>query len=329
MPSDELPTTRPGTGAVPGAPVCFRHPDRETYLRCSRCDRSICTDCMVAAPVGFQCPECVRGGNRDVRQARTIVGGRQHSRQGVATMGLIAVCVLMFGLQTIVGQAFTDRTDLQAMAPQISSLPLDRHIGVAYGDWYRLVSSMFVHLNFVHLAMNMLSLWWIGVPVENRLGRSRYLLTYFTCGVAGSAASYASLHAYGSSLGASGAIFGLLGVLAVLAFRERLDMQPVITVILLNLIFSFTVGGISWQSHVGGLAAGVVLGFALAYAPRPRAVISWFRNPQNVIPTATGSAILLIAAIVVVIHTSQLQGQAGTGALGAVWPRTAVLAGLF
>lgn len=319
MPSDQLPTTTSGAAAAPGAPVCFRHADRETYLRCSRCDRSICTDCMVPAPVGFQCPECVRDGNRVVRQVRTIAGGRQHARQGVATGVLIGLCVVMFGLQKLVGQAFTDRMDLQAMAQQISSLPSARHIGVAYGDWYRLVSSMFVHANVVHLGMNMLSLWWIGVPVESRLGRGRYVVTFFVCGIAGSAASYASLPAYGSSLGASGAIFGLLGVLAVLAFRERLNMQPVITVILLNLVFSFSVPGISWESHVGGLVAGLILGTALAFAPRARTVVSWFRDPQNLIPTATGSAILLTAAIIVMVHTSQLQAQASGSAVLGGW----------
>lgn len=319
MSSDERPTSGSGTAAAPGAPVCFRHADRETYLRCSRCDRAICTDCMIPAPVGFQCPECVRDGSRVVRQARTIAGGRHHSRPGVVTGSLIGVCVVMFGLQKLVGQAFTDRMDLQAMAQQVSSLPSARHIGVAYGEWYRLVSSMFVHVNLVHLAMNMLSLFWIGVPVESRLGRSRFLATYFVCGIAGSAASYAALPAYGISLGASGAIFGLLGVLAALAYREKLNMQPVITVILLNLIFSFSVPGISWQAHVGGLVAGLVLGAALAYAPRPRAVVSWFRNPQNYVPTATGAAILLVAAIIVMVHTSQLQGQASGSAAAGAW----------
>jgi len=319
MPSDELPTTTSGAGAVSGPPVCFRHADRETYLRCSHCERSICTDCMVPAPVGFQCPECVRGGNREVREVRTIAGGKHHSRQGVVTIALIGVCIVMFALQQVVGAAFTHRMDLEAMTPQISSLPHAGHIGVAYGDWYRLVSSMFVHVSWIHLGMNMLSLWWIGVPVETRLGRTRYLLTYFTCGIAGSAASYASLQPYGSSLGASGAIFGLLGVLAVLAYRERLNMQPVITVIVLNLVFSFSVSGISWEAHVGGLVAGLILGVALAYAPRPRTVIAWFKNPQNVIPTATGSAVLLVAVIIVLVHTSQLHAQVGANVFDGGW----------
>ncbi len=319
MSSDERPTAAPGAAAAPGAPACFRHADRETYLRCSRCDRSICTDCMIPAPVGFHCPECVLDGSRVVREARTIAGGRHHSRQGVVTGSLIGVCIVMFGLQNMVGQAFTDRMDLQAMAQQISSLPTARHIGVAYGDWYRLASSIFVHMNLAHLAMNMLSLWWIGVPVESRLGRSRYLAAFFVCGVAGSAASYAALPAYGSSLGASGAIFGLLGVLAVLAFRERLNMQPIVTVILLNLIFSFSIPDISWQAHVGGLVAGLILGAGFAYAPRARTVVPWFRNPQNLVPSATGAAILLIAAVIIAVHTSQLQGQASGSAAGAAW----------
>ena len=131
MPSDELPTAAPDTDGVSGPPVCFRHPQRETYLRCSRCDRSICTDCMVSASVGFQCPECVRDGNRVVRQPRTVAGGRHHSRQGVVTMALIAICVVMFGLQKIVGLAFTYRMDLQAMAPRKNGDEVERGTGRA------------------------------------------------------------------------------------------------------------------------------------------------------------------------------------------------------
>jgi membrane associated rhomboid family serine protease len=319
MPSDESPTAAPDTEGVSGPPVCFRHPQRETYLRCARCERSICTDCMVAASVGFHCPECVRDGNRVVRQPRTVAGGRAHARNGVVTVILIAICVVIFGLQQIIGAAFTNRLDLQAMAPHIESLPSSSDIGVVYGDWYRLVSSIFVHANIAHLAMNMLSLWFIGLPVEARLGRARYALTFFTCGIAGSAASYLSLGEYGSSLGASGAIFGLLGVLAVLAFREKLDMQPIITVIILNLIFSFTVGGISWQSHVGGLVCGLLLGGALAYAPRARTVVAWFRNPQIVIPSAVGTGLLIISAVAVIVHTKQLQDTYPASILGDAW----------
>jgi membrane associated rhomboid family serine protease len=274
---------------------------------------------MVSASVGFQCPECVREGNRVVRQPRTVVGGRQQSRNGAVTMALIAISVVMFGLQKIIGVAFTDRMDLQAMAPRIDSLPSSSDIGVVYGDWYRLVSSIFVHANTAHLATNMLSLWFVGLPVEARIGRTRYALTFLTCGIVGSAASYLSLGEYGSSLGASGAIFGLLGVLAVLAFRERLEMQPIITVIILNLVFSFSVGGISWQAHVGGLVSGLILGVALAYAPRARVAVEWFKNPQIVVPSAVGTGLLLVSAVAVIVHTKQLQSTYPAGTLGGSW----------
>ena len=274
---------------------------------------------MITASVGFHCPECVHNANRDVKQVRTVVGGKRHSRQGVATMVLIGICVVMFGLQKLIGDSFTYRMNLVAMAPSVGVLPSSSNIGVAYGfgEWYRLVTCMFVHESIWHLGMNMLSLWWIGVPVESRLGRTRYLLTYFTCGIAGSAVSYAFLPWNAFSLGASGAIFGLLGVLAVLALREKLDMQPIITVILINLIFSFSVPGIDWHAHVGGLIAGLGLGAALAYAPRRPGLTSWISKPQNYLPTVVGVALLALSAVIVVVHSDDLHDSAGD-AVGVV-----------
>lgn len=273
---------------------------------------------MITASVGFHCPECVRGANRDVKPVRTVVGGRQHSRQGIVTIILIAVCVVMFGLQKLIGDSFTDRMILVGEGV----LPSGSNIGVAYGvsEWYRLVSCMFVHESIWHLGMNMLSLWWIGVPVESRLGRARYLATYFVCGIVGSAVSYAFLPWNGSSLGASGAIFGLLGVLAVLALREKLDMQPIITVILINLIFSFSIPGIDWHAHVGGLGSGLILGAALAYAPRRPGLARWFSRPQNYIPTLAAVVMLALSVVLVVVHSDSLRSDndAGAGAVQTV-----------
>ncbi len=204
---------------------------------------------------------------------------------------------------------------LESATQHMQALPGDSRIGVAYGEWYRLITSIFVHENVVHLALNMISLWWIGVPVEARLGRSRYFLAFMTCGVAGSAAAYLGLTPNESSLGASGAIFGLLGILVVLAIRERLNLQPLITVIVINAVFDATAAGISWQAHVGGAVAGLILGAALSYAPRAKAAVSWFRNPQNLYPTVAGVGILLLVVVLVVLHSSQLLNQEGTTAL--------------
>ena len=300
-----------------GAPVCYRHRDRETYLRCVRCERYICTDCMVPASVGHQCPDCVRGGARTVRQPRTAVGGTVHARQGMVTIALIAVNVVMFGLQQLVGQAFTVRLELLGMAGYSSFTPSAVNIGVANGEWYRLLTAMFVHENFVHILLNMLSLWWIGLPVEARLGRLRYFLTYLVCGVSASAISFAFMGRYDASLGASGAIFGLLGVLAVLAYREKLDLRPLAFVIFINLAYSFSVAGIDWHDHLGGLGAGLIMGAALAYAPRPRTRTVWYRNPQNLLPIGAGLALLAVTLVIVLVHSHSLQD---TALAAAFWP---------
>jgi len=277
---------------------------------------------MVTASVGFHCPDCVREANRDAGQVRTAVGGKQHARQGVVTIVLIVICVVMFGLQKLIGPSFTARMDLEAMSPALAALPSSSHIGVAYGvsQWYRLVTGMFVHESIWHLGMNMLSLWWIGVPVESRLGRLRYLLTYFTCGLVASAVSFGFMSWNDASLGASGAIFGLLGVLAVLALREKLNMQPIITVILINLIFSFSVPGIDWHAHLGGLGAGLVLGAALAFAPRRAnaARLRWYSNPQNLYPTVAGVALLAVSVVIVIMHSDYLQAGTVAGAIHSV-----------
>jgi len=300
------------------APVCFRHPGRETYLRCNRCERSICTDCMIPAAVGHQCPECVRGGAKTVREARTVAGGRVHARQGVVTIALIAVNAVMFGLQQLIGAAFTVRLELLGIAGSSAATPSAVNIGVANGEWYRLVTAMFVHENFAHIALNMLSLWWIGVPVEARLGRLRYFLTYLVCGIGASAVSFAFMGRYDASLGASGAIFGLLGVLAVMAYREKLDMRPILIVIALNLVYSFSVTGIDWHDHLGGLGCGLLLGAAFAYAPRSGRRTAWHRDPQNLVPFGAGVVVLAVTVALVLIHSHSLQDSALAESLSAL-----------
>jgi membrane associated rhomboid family serine protease len=261
---------------------------------------------MVSAAVGYQCPECVRGGAKTIRQPRTAVGGRVHARQGVVTIALIAVNAVMFGLEHLVGSSFSARLDLTSVAGYSQYIPSDSNIGVAHGEWYRLVTAMFLHLSFAHIAMNMLSLWWIGIPVETRLGRLRFFLTYMVCGIGASAVSFVFMGRYDASEGASGAIFGLLGVLAVLAYRERLNLQPIIIVIVLNLAYGFAVPGIDWHDHLGGLAGGLVLGFAFAFAPRARQRVAWYRDAQHLVPLGAGVAILAASSLAVVIHSSAL-----------------------
>jgi membrane associated rhomboid family serine protease len=147
-------------------------------------------------------------------------------------------------------------------------------VGVAFGDWYRLISSAFLHeplttgFGIFHIAFNMWALYVVGPALEQRLGRVRFLVVYLVSALGGSVLYYLIAPPAGTAIGASGAIFGLFGAWFVLARRLRLDARMVVVLIAINLVISFTVSGIAWQDHVGGLVAGSALTAAYVYAPR-------------------------------------------------------------
>ncbi|MFJ7968902.1 rhomboid family intramembrane serine protease [Streptomyces sp. NPDC096324] len=279
-------------------PGCYRHPDREAGVRCTRCERPICPECMVSASVGFQCPECVRGGSGTghapaANQPRTLAGGTVASDPRLVTKLLIGLNLALYLVQVVVGDAFTNSFDLFGRAWLSGEFQ-----GVAEGQWYRMVTSMFLHGGVMHILFNMVSLWWIGGPLEAALGRARYITLYFVSGLAGSALSYLLAGPQQPSLGASGAIFGLFGATAVLMRRLNYDMRPVIGLLVVNLIISFSPGfNIAWQAHVGGLIGGVVVGYAMVHAPRERRNLVQF-----------GVAGLMLAAVVLttLLRTTQL-----------------------
>lgn len=281
-------------------PGCYRHPDRETGVRCTRCERPICPECMVSASVGFQCPACVRDGSGTghaptASQPRTLAGGTATADPRLLTKVLLGINLLVFLLQLSLGDRFTDRFDLIGLAyvPELRSVE-----GVADGQWYRLLTSMFLHSGYVHILFNMVSLWWIGGPLEAALGRARYLTLYLVSGLAGSALTYLIADANQPSLGASGAIFGLFGATAVLMRRLRYDMRPIIALLVINLIFTFNPAfNISWEAHVGGLVGGVVIGYAMVHAPRERRALIQY-----------GVCALVMVAVVVttLVRTAQL-----------------------
>ncbi|EGX58421.1 hypothetical protein SZN_17977 [Streptomyces zinciresistens K42] len=279
--------------------VCYRHPDRETGIRCTRCERPICPDCMVSASVGFQCPECVRSGSGtghapDASRPRTIAGGSIAADPRLVTKILVAVNLAVF---IAVQSSQSLRNDLYLIGSWPPA-PFQPTQGVAEGEWWRLVTSMFTHEAVWHFAFNMLSLWWLGGPLEAALGRARYLALYFCSGLAGSAFTYLLADPHTASLGASGAIFGLFGATAVLLRRLQYDMRPIIALLVINLIFTFAPGfNISWQAHIGGLVAGVIIGYAMVHAPRERRALVQY-----------GTCALVLAAVVVmtVLRTMQL-----------------------
>ena len=136
---------------------------------------------------------------------------------------------------------------------------------MAAGEWYRLVTVVLVHASVLHIVFNMYALWLVGQQVEIWLGRSRFIALYVISALAGSAFSY--MFGQGYSVGACGAIFGVFGALAVLSRRIGYDMRPAVALIAINLVLSFTISGIDWHAHVGGLVAGTLLAIAFAYSP--------------------------------------------------------------
>jgi membrane associated rhomboid family serine protease len=156
---------------------------------------------------------------------------------------------------------------------------------------------MFLHGSVMHIIFNMLSLWWIGGPLEAALGRARYLALYFASGLAGSALTYLIAEPNTPSLGASGAIFGLFGATAILMRRLNYDMRPVIALLVINLIFTFGWPNIAWQAHIGGLVGGLVVGYAMVHAPRER---------RALIQYGACGVILVAVVVMTLVRTVQL-----------------------
>ncbi|BFV58085.1 rhomboid family intramembrane serine protease [Kitasatospora sp. CMC57] len=294
-----LPDEPARAGAEGGRPLpgCYRHPERETGISCVRCGRPICPECMVSASVGFQCPECVQDGHRDVRRARTRFGGLPVADGALATKTLIGLNLLVFVLTEYVRPEWWDTLALQSLAPPSWYTTY----GVAAGpdEWYRLVTAMFVHSGVVHLVMNMVSLWVLGPQLERVLGWVRFLGLYLVSGLMGGALSYLVSGGHLNSVGASGAIFGLLGATGVLFRVTRTPLGPLLALLVFNVVITFSVKAIDWRAHLGGLVAGVVTGVGLMYAPQSR---------RGLVQGLTVAGVLAAAVLIVALETARLNG---------------------
>lgn len=267
MTSDE---PMPDAGSMPPQPlaeawpaVCYRHPGREAGIRCQRCGRPICPDCMVPAPVGFQCPECVQTAVKQTRQFAVLA-----DRRSFITYGLIAinVAVALAGLS----QPGWTQGDLGGIGREGALLGGGRILrdgvpvlaGVSQGEWYRIFTGAFIHAGPIHILFNMLLLWQTGSLLEPALGRARFALLYLVS-LLGGAFGALLLAPDTLTVGASGAVFGLMGALFV---AERKGVfggyrSSVGFLIVINLALSVAIPGISLGGHVGGLVAGGAAGW--------------------------------------------------------------------
>lgn len=238
---------------VDPANFCYRHPDRQSFVLCQRCGRTICPQCQTQAAVGVHCPECVKEGRASSpRRPPTIAGALRTTKdQPVVTWSIIALCVIIYGLQLLPNSPVTSA--LLYYAPY------------TYTEPWRMITALFVHspTSFLHILFNMFSLFIFGPIMEQMLGRVRFLALYLLSGFGGSVAVL--LIAPGTPVvGASGAIFGLLGAYFVIQRKLGGNATQLLIVIGLNLVIGFLPGtNIAWQAHVGGLIVGA--GAALVY----------------------------------------------------------------
>ncbi|MFF3437876.1 rhomboid family intramembrane serine protease [Streptosporangium sp. NPDC002721] len=278
-------------------PTCYRHPGRETYVRCQRCDRPICPDCMRDASVGFQCPECVAEGNKGMRQAQSVFGGRAVTTPRV-TWALLIVNVLAYAAETVSTEWVLTNFMMNAYE-------------VGYnGEWWRLITGAFLHqplsgggFALTHIVFNMWALYAIGPELERRLGSARFLTLYLLAALGGSVAVYL----FGiAAVGASGAIYGMFAALFVLAKKLGYNAQGVLWLIGANAVITFVVPGISWQGHLGGLITGALVAAVFAFAPaRNRSAIQW-----------GGCAAVLIVLVALVLGLPPFAVQAELGIFG-------------
>jgi len=286
-------------------PTCFRHPDRETWVSCVRCGRHACPDCLRQAAVGQQCVECVRGASSGARQARTAFGGRPVAG-AVVTWTLVGLNVVLF-LVELAKPSLANDWGLLGYAPLTANGPVQ---GIAAGQWYRLITSAFLPpatglggLGFLDILFNMWALVVVGPSLEQLLGRARFLAVYLLSAIGGGVAFFLIGQYYVFALGASGAIFGLFGAYFVVAKKLRLDVRGIVTIIVINLAFSFIYrSSIAWQDHVGGLIVGALTTLAFAYAPRKN---------RTIIQVSAALAILAVMVVLVIFRSHELTSQLG------------------
>jgi membrane associated rhomboid family serine protease len=271
---------------------------------------------MIPAPVGHQCPECVAEARREYRQGP----GRQiavaNLRATPVTKILLIAMAIGYVWELVVaggpaalfgGPGVRDLIDAGALVPVIGGTVAHPIGGILGGEWWRLLSSMFLHAGLIHLALNSYVLWIFGVEIERQIGRLVMLAVFLVTGVFAGATSFAFAPGYVIAVGASGAIFGLVGAFIAYNYLRRQHvmaqarLRGALTMLLINLVIGFSIPGIDWRAHVGGLVAGLVAGFAVDPS-RPAALRRTFAT--------VGLLALLVGAVaLVVIRTSQINAN--------------------
>lgn len=291
---------------------CYRHPDRQSFVLCQRCLRTICPECQTPGAVGVVCPECMHSQQQTATPAQRKAERRPHLQpvtvrdaRPLVTYGIIGITALFYLLQSIPGSAVASWLAFNSVFVWPGG-------PFPFQPW-RLFTVMLVHGSLLHVALNMLVLWMIGRSLEPLLGRWRFLVLYLLSGLGGSVA-VALLEPGVTVVGASGAIFGLFGALLVIGRHIGANMRGIVIVIIINFAFPFvlalisSIGSgsfaaaleairISWQAHLGGFIAGAAIGFIYARTRSTRQ-----RGLQIGLLAGFGAVMLALLALPPVIY---------------------------
>jgi membrane associated rhomboid family serine protease len=287
---------------------CYRHHDRETGVSCSNCGRPICYECMIPAPVGFRCPECVREQRSSSGRARVVTRAQTRSRwsAGAGVMSgsapvtkvLIGINVALFLVELVLGAVgFMGGGNTQVLVDLGALVPA--YVAVK-DEYWRLFTAMFLHGGLLHIAFNMYALYLGGSFLEALAGKGKYLAIYLVAGVAGNVAVYLLASPFSVTIGASTAIFGVFGALFVYSIHNRDSaagraLRSMGTVILINLAITFLIPGISWQGHIGGLVGGILAVEALTWFGRRDLRAPW--GARDAALLAAVAAVLVVAVL--------------------------------
>jgi membrane associated rhomboid family serine protease len=277
--------------------VCYRHTNTETAVACSACGRPICPECMVFAAVGIKCPECGGRASGAQRTARRIGTAAGQGTGSIVTKTLIGLNVAIYVVQIAQANTITgDRGPIFENGVLFGPYLAD-------GEWWRLLSSAFLHASPIHILFNMLMLWWFGAPLEALLGRARFVGIYLVSILAGSAGALL-VSPDSAVVGASGAVFGILGAGLVLE-RNRIQVfgGSALLVVGFNLVLSFILSYVSLGGHLGGLAGGAAAMLVLTQFGRRHAV-------YGRADAATVAGLLGVALVSVAVAYARVRGYA-------------------
>lgn len=268
-----------------GVPVCPRHPDRTSYIRCQRCDRPTCPECQRPAAVGVQCVDCVQEGARSTPTPRTRFGAPARPGRPVASYTLIGLCVVVYAGQLLI----------PGLTRSMS------FVGVLAGvEPWRFLTSAFVHspTGILHIFFNMYVLFVFGPMLESLLGRAKFVVTYLLCAIGGSVGVLLFARPdpgwYTQVVGASGAIFGLVLLYVVLALKQGTVPTQLLVILGLNFALPLLVPNIAWQAHIGGAVTGAVIGGLLTLTSATGRTPEAQRRRRLIWPALAGLAVLLL-----------------------------------